>query len=135
MTHDESAQIEELLLTWYAWQERESFREVRGMWYPPQDQTCKQYRSGDAWAAENDQHEADETKLEDLQSEIIQLCIDSLTVEQRAAIQISMCNKVVGAAVFRSNRVEDQHYTYKKAKLALLPSLRKRGLIKVEAAA
>ncbi|NOV28023.1 hypothetical protein E5S69_31550 [Cupriavidus necator] len=134
MTQDESAQIEDLLLTWYAWQQRESFREVRGMWYPAQDQTCKQYRSGDAWAAENDQYEADETKLEDLQSEIIQLCIDSLTVEQRAAIQISMCNKT-GPAVWRSNRVEDQHREYQAAKLALLPALRSRGMIKAELAA
>lgn len=134
MTHDESAQIEDLLRTWYAWQQRESFREVRGMWYPAQDQTCKQYRSGDAWAAENDQHEADETKLEDLQSEIIQLCIDSLTVEQRSAIQISMRNKT-GPAVWRSNRVEDQHRTYQAAKQQLLPMLRSRGLIKVEMAA
>ena len=134
MTHDESQQIEELLRTWYAWQERESFREVRSMWYPAQDQTCKQYRSGDAWAAENDQHEADETKLEDLQSEIIQLCIDGLTVEQRSAIQISMRDKT-GPAVWRSNRVEDQHRTYQAAKLELLPALLKRGLIKVEAAA
>ena len=134
MTHDESAQIEELLLTWYHWQERESFREVRSMWYPSQDQTCKQYRSGSLWAAENDQHEIDEVKLEDLTSEAIQLCIDDLAVEHRAAIQISMKNKT-GPAVWRSNRVEDQHRTYQEAKSLLLPALRTRGFIKAELAA
>lgn len=131
MTDQESQQVEELLLLNYAWQERESRREVREMWYPPQDSTCKQYQSGEAWAAENDMHEVDETKLDDLTGEMVQLCIDCLTVEQRTAIQISMRNKT-GPAVWRSGRIEDQHKAYQAAKEAILPMLAERGLVKRE---
>ncbi|MNT85814.1 hypothetical protein D3C72_2260250 [compost metagenome] len=54
----------------------------------------------------------------------------------RAAIQVSMKNKASGAAVFRSPRLEGKdHEYYQEAKAALLPMLRKRGLIQAQEAA
>ena len=72
---------------------------------------------------------------DDQQSEQVQLCVDELTIEQRAAISTSMRNKASDASVWRSVRVGDQHEMYQAAKRDLIPMLAARHLIRMEMAA
>ncbi|GJH05021.1 hypothetical protein [Paraburkholderia terrae] len=127
MTFDESEQIEELLSTWYRWQIRESNNDVFSHWYRPADHTCRGYVTP---TREDEDDEAVQQGVGDMQSEQVQLCIDLLTVEQRAAISVSMLNKDAGHTVWRSGRAGDQHMTYQAAKTRLLPMFVQRGLVK-----
>lgn len=128
MTPDQSQQIEELLLTWYRWQIRQSHAEKLAHFYRPEDRTCRGYETP------MDAVELDEQAVqwsEDQQSDQVQLCIDLLPLEQRAAISVSMRNKECGANVWSNGRAGAQHATYQAAKAALLPMLISKLLIKV----
>ena len=129
MTLDQSEQIEELLLTWYRWQIRQSHAETLSHFYRPEDRTCRGYVTPSS-ADEDD--EAAYQWADDRQSEQVQLCVDMLAPEQRAAISTSMRNKESGCAVWGSRRVGEQHSTYQAAKERLLPMLVSRHLIKAE---
>ncbi|MFP3428753.1 hypothetical protein SB781_03285 [Paraburkholderia sp. SIMBA_061] len=127
MTLDQSQQIEELLLTWYRWQIRQSHAETLAHFYRPEDRTCRGYVTPCSL------DEDDETAYQwadDRQSEQVQLCVDMLAPEQRAAISTSMRNKESGRAVWSSCRVGDQHAQYQAAKERILPMLLSRQLVK-----
>ena len=61
----------------------------------------------------------------------VDLCIDELPWQQRAAIGVHAGNKAAGAAVFRNPRLspQAQHAAYLDARAALLPALRRRALL------
>ncbi|MBR7961229.1 hypothetical protein KDW41_12315 [Burkholderia vietnamiensis] len=132
MTPDQSQQIEELLLTWYRWQIRQSHAETLSHFYRPEDRTCRGYIT--PRADEEDDEDAYQW-ADDRQSEQVQLCVDMLAAEQRAAISVSMRNKESGANVWSNARAGAQHATYQAAKAALLPMLISKHLIKVGAVA
>jgi hypothetical protein len=132
MTQDQSDEIEHLLGEWYDWQCRQSHAEVLSHFYRPVDMTCKRYQTPTT-DAEDD--ESAYQWADDRQSQQVQLCVDELTAEQRAAISISLCNKASGAQVWKSGRVGDQHAVYQSAKGDLFPMLIARGLIQLREAA
>jgi hypothetical protein len=126
MTEDQSDQVEELLRCWYEWQCRQSIAMHAKMYYRPADSIGRQsitQRTCD----EDD--EAAYQWADDQQSEQVQLCVDELSIEQRAAISTSMRNKASDASVWRSVRVGDQHAVYQSAKAALIPMLAARHLL------
>ncbi|WP_124492532.1 hypothetical protein [Burkholderia stagnalis] len=127
MTPDQSQQIEELLMTWYRWQIRQSHAETLSHFYRPEDRTCRGYVT--PTTDEEDDEDAYQW-ADDRQSEQVQLCVDMLAAEQRAAISVSMRNKECGANVWSNGRAGSQHATYQAAKLALLPMLLSKHLIK-----
>lgn len=129
MTPDQSQQIEELLLTWYRWQIRQSHAEQLAHFYRPEDHTCRGYETP---MNEVELDEQAEQWSEDQQAEQIQLCIDLLPVEQRAAISVSMRNKECGCSVWSNARAGDQHVSYQAGKAALLPMFIQRDLMKAE---
>ncbi|MDN7540240.1 hypothetical protein [Burkholderia cenocepacia] len=132
MTPDQSQQIEELLLTWYRWQIRQSDAERRAHWYRADDRTCREYETP---MNEVEIDERAEGWVDDQIAEQVQLCIDLLPVEQRAAISVSLRNKECGCAVWRNARAGDQHASYQAGKAALLPMLVAKHLIKIGEAA
>ena len=128
MTPDQSQQIEELLLTWYRWQIRQSHAVQLAHFYRPEDRTCRGY---EAPMNEEEIDEQADQWVEDQQAEQVQLCVDRLCVEQRAAISVSMRNKECGRNVWSNGRAGDQHATYQAAKDALLPMFLSKHLIKI----
>lgn len=139
MTPDQSQQIEELLLTWYRWQIRQSHAETLAHFYRPEDRTCRGYVT--PTTDEEDDEDAYQW-ADDRQSEQVQLCIDQLTVQQRAAISVSMqykefggdcreLNRECGADVWSNGRIGYRHVVYQAAKDTLLPMFVARHLIKV----
>lgn len=130
MTREQSERIEELLSVWYQWQIRQSHRETLSHFYRPEDRTCRGYETP---ANAEEDSEAAYQWADDQQSEQVQLCVDALTPEQRAAISTSMRNKECGWGVWSSGRAGDQHEIYQAAKERLFPMLVARHLIRVEA--
>jgi len=129
MTQDQSDEVEHLLRDWFEWQCRQSIAMHAKMFYRPTDATCRQSIT-QTTCDEDD--EAAYQWADDRQSEQVQLCVDELTIDQRAAISTSMRNKASDASVWRSVRVGDQHAVYQSAKLALYPMLVARHLIRME---
>jgi hypothetical protein len=132
MTQDQAEQVEELLCTWFAWQCRQSIAMHAKMYFRAEDMTCRQYETPQS--ASDDDEDAYQW-ADDRQSEQVQLCVDELPAEQRAAISTSMRVKESGAQVWRSSRVGDQHAVYQLAKENLFPLLRARHLIQMLEAA
>jgi len=133
MTQDESQQIEEMLLEWYAWQ---------AAWAPAlgagrADPTCRGYQISKQWMGLDERRELEERAAVKRLAEQVDVCVNGLADwRHRAAIQVSMKNKVCKAEVFRSARLDGKdHEYYQEAKAALLPQLRKRGLIRARQAA
>lgn len=127
MTPEQSQQIEEILQTWYHWQIRQSHAETLSHFYRPEDRTCRHYVTPSS--PDEDDEDAYQW-ADDRQSEQVQLCVDRLSAEQRAAISVSMRNKECGRSVWSSERAGAQHATYQGAKECLLPLLIARHLIK-----
>lgn len=135
MDLDQSEQIEELLSVWYRWQCRQSVAMHAAHYYRPSDHTCREY---EAPQTEVDADEAAELWADNQTGEQVQLCIDELSFDQRAAISNSLRNKELGYAVWRNRRAEttaEWHYVYQSAKNDLLPLLVGRDLIKTTEAA
>lgn len=128
MTRDQSDQIEQLLRSWYRWQIRQSHAETLSHFYRPTDMTCRRYVTPEG---ADDPDEAYQW-ADDRESEQVQLCIDLLAIEQRAAISVSLRNKECGASVWRSARSVTPHQDYQAAKTALLPMFERRGLMKMQ---
>ncbi|WP_186114019.1 hypothetical protein [Burkholderia gladioli] len=127
MNENESAQIESVLRVWYRWQIRQSHAVLLSHFYRPEDRTCRGYVTP---TSELEDDEEAYRGADDMQSEQVQLCVDQLPGEQRAAISVSMRNKECGAQVWSSARVRAAHEAYQAAKEALLPSLVRRGIVK-----
>lgn len=127
MTQDQSAQIEQLLSTWYQWQIRQSHAETLSHFYRPEDRTCRKAESS---MTDEELDERAQQWANDQESEQVQLCVDALPADQRAAISTSMRNKECGRAVWRSGRAGDQHATYQVAKERLLLMFIARRLVR-----
>lgn len=126
MTREQSEQIEELLSIWYRWQIRQSHAEQLAHFYRPTDHTCREYETPQT---EQDEAEAADLWVENQTGEQMQLCIDVLPIDHRAAISTSMRNKESGRAVWSSARAGEQHATYQAAKDRLFPMIVARNLI------
>lgn len=128
MTLDESEQVETLLLEWHRWQ---------GSYFPALggnrcDPTCRGYRTSDQWLTPKERSELADQKIWKANSEAVEVCVDTLSWQMRAAIQTSMQNKRVGYSVFSNARIpaEESHRLYQEAKDILFPLFDARGLIK-----
>lgn len=123
MTREESDQIEALVLGWYRW--TAAYRPNLGAG------RVSIYARGVSEAADSDADEI-EQKLAAAQAEQVDVCIDSLRWQLRAAIGIHAGNKAAGARVFNNPRLtpEQQHAAYQEAKAELMPALRRRGLVR-----
>lgn len=130
MTLDESQQTEELLLAWHRWQD--TYRPALKM--PGCAPACREYRTGIQWLTPKDRAELADQKIQKANSEQVDVCVDTLTWQHRAAIQTSMRNKRVGHDVFSNPRLtpEELHALYQSAKALLFPMFLSRGLIKPE---
>lgn len=123
MTREESEQIEALVLEWFRW--TRAYRPNLGAG------RVSIYARGVSEVADSDSDEIDQ-KLATARAEQVDVCIDSLRWQLRAAIGIHAGNKAAGACVFSNPRLtpEQQHAAYQEAKAELMPALRKRGLIR-----
>ncbi|MCZ8402198.1 hypothetical protein O9570_12135 [Achromobacter xylosoxidans] len=91
------------------------------------------YARGVSEAVRGDADEIDQ-RLAAAQAEQVDVCIDSLRWQLRAAIGIHAGNKAAGARVYSNLRLtaEQQHAAYQEAKAELMPALRRRGLIRCQ---
>jgi len=129
LTADQDAEVEYLLLENYRWQIRQSHAETLKHFYRPEDHTCRGYTTP-ATVLDDDENSDDVYRWADnRQAEEVQMCIDSLPLEQRAAISTSMRNKESGRSVWSGARAGEQHANYQAAKRHLLAFLSARGLI------
>lgn len=128
MTLDESQQVEELLLAWHRWQS--IYRPALGG--NRCDPTCRGYRTSNQFLTPAERAEAADRKILEANSVQVDLCVDTLQWQMRAAIQTSMQNKRVGYSVFSNARIpaEESHRLYQEAKDLLFPMFDARGLIK-----
>ncbi|WP_371879884.1 hypothetical protein [Caballeronia sp. S22] len=125
MTEVENEQIEHLLLENYRWQIRQSHAATLAHFYRPADRTCRGYETP---AGEDDEDDG-YGWADDRQAEEVQMCIDALPLEQRAAVSTTMRNKECGRQVWSSMRAGDQHVAYQAAKQRLMPMFASRGLM------
>lgn len=135
MTVDESNQIEELLGEWYTWQAGYT----PGLGYGRVDPTCRGFSESDRTVTADDRAEEADRKAAKRRAEQVDLCVDALTWQERAAIQRHMKVKQIGymnveckARVWSSGRAGDGlggHETYQLAKQSLHPLLARKGLV------
>ena len=130
MTLDESLQIEEILSAWYEWQSGYSVNLGAGRVAP----ACRNFDESDRYATIEERTQEAERRSQRKQAELVDLCVDTLIWQQRAAIHTHMKNKLSRAYVWSNPRVglEEMHQFYQDAKEELLPLLRWRGLAKLE---
>lgn len=138
MTIDESNQIEELLGEWYAWQAGYA----PGLGYGRVDPTCRGFSESDRTVTASERAEEADRKAAKRRAEQVDLCVDALTWQERAAIQrhmkakqIGAMNGVCGAQVWSDPRISDlseAHEKYQSAKEALYLHLTRRGLLAKE---
>ncbi len=123
MTREESEQVEALLVEWFGW--TRAYRPNLGAG------RVSIYARGVSEVADSDADEIDQ-RLAAARAEQVDVCIDSLRWQLRAAIGIHAGNKAAGAVVFSNPRLtpEQQHAAYQEAKAVLIPALRRRGLIR-----
>lgn len=121
MTQDESEQIERLLAVWYDYEK--AYRPALGA--PRVSVSCRDHEAGEVHDTGADRDD----KLERLTAEAVGSAIDELPYLQRSAIGVHCRNMRASAAVHRNPRIGDQHAAYQEAKTALLPKLRRKGLL------
>ncbi|MGU7780515.1 hypothetical protein [Burkholderia sp. PU8-34] len=136
MTIDESNQIEELLREWYAWQAGY----VPSLGYGRIDPSCRGFSESDSTLTADERSEEADRKAAKKRAEQVDVCVDELTWQERAAIQrhmkgkrIGAMNETCGAKVWSNPRgldVSEAHATYQAAKEALYPRVKARGLLK-----
>lgn len=129
MTQDDSLLVEELLLAWHRWQD--SYKPALGL--PRCDPTCRDCEIPSTNQTSAERAEAVDAKIWKRNSEAVDVCVDALSWQQRAAIQTSMRNKHAGFEVFKNPRFApaEIHYLYQSAKEDLYPRFVVRGLIKI----
>ena len=131
MTQEESQQVEAALQSWHRWQQRQSAAEVRSMWYPATDASCREVQSTDVWDEPADMDDQADRRIDAVVGEAVDPLIGALPQEYRIAVNLHLMNK--DHAVWRSRRIGDAHAAYRTAKQALLPGMVARGLVKEEA--
>lgn len=129
MTQDESIQVENLLLAWHRWQS--SYKPALG--HSRCDPMFRECEIPSTSETAKDRSDKVDDKIWKRNSETVEACVDSLTWQQRAAIQTEMLNKRSGAKVFSNPRFApaEIHYLYQSAKEDLFPRFVTRGLIKI----
>ncbi|KVV50151.1 hypothetical protein WK90_32680 [Burkholderia cepacia] len=137
MTIDESNQIEELLGEWYAWQAGYT----PGLGYGRVDPTCRGFSESDRTITADERAEAADRNAARRRAEQVDLCVDALSWQERAAIQRHMkakqiggVNGACGAQVWSDPRKSDlsaAHVDYQSAKEALYPFLVRKVLVKI----
>ncbi|CAH2910545.1 MAG: hypothetical protein CPSOU_1805 [uncultured Paraburkholderia sp.] len=129
MTQDQSEQIEALLLGWHRWQD--VYSPQLGM--PRCSPTCREYEIPTASLDAKERAEIVDVKIWKKNSEAVDVCVDTLQWQERAALQTNLRNKRAGYEVFKNPRLSpaELHYLYQGAKEKLLPQFAARGLIKV----
>lgn len=129
MTQDDSALVEELLLSWHRWQS--TYQPALG--HSRCDPMFRECEIPSPSETAQDRSEKVDAKIWKRNSEAVEACVESLSWQQRAAIQTEMRNKRVGASVFSNPRFSacEIHHLYRAAKEALFPRFVARGLIKV----
>ncbi|GAA0801107.1 hypothetical protein [Cupriavidus gilardii] len=133
MTQDESQQVEEALQAWRRWQQRQSFAEVRGMWYPGEDSSCREFRAKSNELRGRELDDEADRQLDAAIGEVVDPLVDRLDQAHRIAINMHFMNQ--NHAVWRNRRVEDVHRVYQEAKAVLLPMLYAAGIVSVAEAA
>ena len=136
MTIDESNQIEELLGEWYDWQAGY----VPSLGYGRIDPSCRGFSEDERTLTSDERAEEADRKAAKKRAEQVDVCVDALTWQERAAIQrhmkakrISAMNETCRAKVWSNPRrlgLSDAHASYQAAKVALYPRVRARGLLK-----
>lgn len=121
LTLDQIEQVEELLMVWYDYEA--SYRPALGA--PRVSPSCREYRSGNV----HDCTDETDALLNRATAEAVGLCVDELTLQERAAIQVQMRNRVARAAVHRHPRTENQRMDYYSAREKLWGKLLAKGLI------
>ena len=125
MTEDQSAQVEELLLVWYAWTMR--YRPPLGA--PRASIYARGSESSDVYA-DADEIEA---RIEAEQARQVDTCVDTLSGSHKSTVGIHAANRYAGSTVFRNPRLtpEDSHALYLEAKIILYRILVNKGLVKI----
>ncbi|RQR68978.1 hypothetical protein DIE11_34170 [Burkholderia sp. Bp9012] len=136
MTIDESNQIEELLGEWYDWQAGY----VPSLGYGRIDPSCRGFSEDERTVTSDERAEEADRKAAKKRAEQVDVCVDALTWQERAAIQRHMKAKRIGAMneacrakVWSNPRgldLSDAHASYQAAKVALYPRVRARGLLR-----
>lgn len=135
MTIDESNQIEELLDEWYAWQAGYTPR----LGYGRVDPTCRGFSESDRAVSADERAEEADRKAAKRRAEQIDLCVDALPWQERAAIQrhmkaktVAAMNRACAASVWHDARAygqQDMHGLYQQAKRSICMILRRRGML------
>lgn len=121
LTLGQIEQVEELLIVWYEYEA--SYRPALGA--PRVSPSSREYRAGGAY----DCPDETDALLDRVTAEAVGLCVDELTLQERAAIQVQMRNRVARAAIHRHPRTENQRMDYYSAREKLLGMLMAKGLI------
>jgi hypothetical protein len=127
MTQDQSDQIEDLLVVWHCWMQAQ--RPYLGA-----PRVSPGFAHADTTDIYEDGDDRDD-KINRYQAEQVNVCLDELRFEYRLIISAHAKNKAAGSAVFRNPRLQylspaARHAAYLEAKVALLPHLIKRDLIR-----
>lgn len=141
MTIDESNQIEELVGEWYAWQAGYA----PSLGYGRVDPSCRGFSEDERTVTADERSEEADRRAAKRRAEQVDVCVDALTWQERAAIQrhmkakrIGVMNDGCGANVWSNPRgfgLSDAHACYQAAKVALYPRVKARGLLREPQAA
>lgn len=126
LDQDTSAQIDDLLETWY----RYEAAYMPALGGPRVSPSCRGHvpDSGDVHNTACDR----DAKLEQVTAEAVSACVDELVLLHRVAIQNRMRNRVARAAVFRHPMLgtpEQAHELYQEAKGKLWPMMKRKGMV------
>ncbi|WP_080433178.1 hypothetical protein [Burkholderia ubonensis] len=135
LTIDESNQIEELLDEWYAWQSGYAPR----LGYGRIDPSCRGFTESAQKLTLDERTEEADRKAAKRRAEQVDLCVDALSWQERAAIQRHMKAKSIRemnhkcmASVWGDPRAcseSDAHELYQQAKRAIYMPLRRRQML------
>lgn len=135
MTVDESNQIEELFDEWYDWQAGY----MPSLGYGRIDSSCRGFSESESTLTANERSEEAGRKAAKKRAQQVDVCVDALTWQERAAIQrhmktkrIGAMNEACGAKAWTDPRTYGEvgsHELYQQAKRAICSSLRRRGLL------
>ncbi|MBR8135129.1 hypothetical protein [Burkholderia cenocepacia] len=136
MTIDESNQLEELLDEWYDWQAGY----VPSLGYGRVDPSCRGFSEDERTITADERSEEADRNAAKKRAEQVDVCVDELSWQERAAIQrhmkakrIGAMNVACGAKVWSNPRgldLSDAHVSYQAAKKALYLRVKARGLLR-----
>lgn len=135
MTVDESNQIEELLDEWYDWQAGY----VPSLGYGRIDPSCRGFSESERAPTADERAEEADRKAARKRAEQVDVCVDALPWQERAAIQrhmkvktVAAMNRACAASVWHDERIHRPprtHELYQQAKRTICMLLRRRGML------